>query len=397
MGRNGSGVEVRENSIRLSFTYEGEPLRRTLMLNGKAMPPTAANVKYAHRLASEIRERIRHGTFSLAEYFPASGSSAGELTVASQLDDWLKTQRIEESTRAGYESAIRFWKAAPRDKHGAPLGTLNLRQLRASQILTALAARPDLSGKTINNYTSVLRDAVQLAVTDKLLTENPVAAVKRAKHQKDPPDPFDPAERDRIIADMAARYENQIWNFVEFWFWTGLRTSEIFGLPWSRIDFAGATMVIAEANVRGIQKDRTKTNVARTVKLNSRALAALTRQKAHTFLAGGAVFTDPRYGTPWVDERAFRRSFWTPSLKRLGTRYRRPYNMRHTYATAMLMAGMNDAFCAGQMGHSVEVFHRTYAKWIDGVRDDLEMARLEGSIADSSLQSPQKLKNQKKL
>ena len=133
--------------------------------------------------------------------------------------------------------------------------------------------------------------------------------------------------------------------------------------------------------MRGVHKDRTKTNVARTVKLNSRALDALQRQRAHTQLAGGAVFNDPRMGKPWIDERAFRRSFWTPTLKRLGIRYRRPYNMRHTYATVMLMAGMNAAFCARQLGHSVEMFHRTYAKWLDGEQNDREMERLEAAIA----------------
>ena len=64
-------------------------------------------------------------------------------------------------------------------------------------------------------------------------------------------------------------------------------------------------------------------------------------------------------------------------LKRLGIRHRPPYNTRHTYATMMLMAGMTPAFCAGQMGHSVEVFLRTYAKWIPGAGDKAEMAKLE--------------------
>lgn len=71
----------------------------------------------------------------------------------------------------------------------------------------------------------------------------------------------------------------------------------------------------------------------------------------------------------------------TPALKRLGIRYRRPYDVRHTYATVMLMAGMNPAFCARQLGHSVEMFHRTYAKWLDGEQNDREMERLEASIA----------------
>jgi hypothetical protein len=36
------------------------------------------------------------------------------------------------------------------------------------------------------------------------------------------------------------------------------------------------------------------------------SLAALYRQKKHTYLVGGRIFNDPRYDQPWVDERAFR-------------------------------------------------------------------------------------------
>ena len=101
---------------------------------------------------------------------------------------------------------------------------------------------------------------------------------------------------------------------------------------------------------------------------------------AHTFLAGDHVFLDPRYSEPWYEERAFRRSYWTPALKKLGIRNRRPYNMRHTYATMLLMAGAKPGWCAKQMGHSVEIFHSTYAKWIDGQRDEHELDLVEGFI-----------------
>ena len=63
MGRKGSGVEIRESSLRLRFTFEGKRHIQTLMLNGEAMPPTAANIKYAHRLAVEIKGKIQHDTF----------------------------------------------------------------------------------------------------------------------------------------------------------------------------------------------------------------------------------------------------------------------------------------------------------------------------------------------
>jgi integrase len=192
--------------------------------------------------------------------------------------------------------------------------------------------------------------------------------------------PFTRDEGDRIVAHLASHYPGPVANLVEFWMWTGLRTSELYGLTWANVDLACGSVLISESVVQGVRKERTKTSVTRIVILNSRALAALERQRAHTQLVGGPVFQDTRYGTPWRDERAFRRSYWTPTLKLLGIRYHRPYNLRHTYATIILMAGMTSAFSAKQLGHSIEMFHSTYSKWLDGEQNDLEMQLLEQAI-----------------
>ncbi|MDR5735855.1 DUF3596 domain-containing protein [Caballeronia sp. LZ025] len=367
--------------MRMHFTVEGMRYRPTLMIDGEALAPTPANIKYANRLIIEICERIRTGTFIMREYFPDSDetTSPAELTVESWLIEWLTTLRIENSTRGGYDAAIKFWSRAPCDGKQRTLGSIPLRALKLSHILTAIASRPDLSGKTINNYVSVLRQAFTLAVTDKLLSTNLAEAVPRAKHQRQPADPFSRAESEAIIAE-AAKVDPQIHNYIEFWFWTGLRTSELNGLDWRYVDLYGDAVSIERVLVGGEEKDRTKTAEARLVRLNSRSHAALQRQRAVTGLAGGRVFQDPRYSRPWHSEEAFLRVYWSRILKRLGIRYRRPYNMRHSYATSMLMAGMTPAFCAKQLGHTVEMFLRIYAKWIDGNQNDLEMARLESAL-----------------
>jgi integrase len=218
------------------------------------------------------------------------------LAVAVELTG---TCQIEPSLEVlGYESAARFWKTTACDDKGLFLGEKALRGLKTSQIMTAIASRPDLSGKTINNYRQVLCEALELAVTDKILTENPALKVPRAKHQKEPADPFSRDEMETILADIQCKQDCQVHNFTEFWFWSGLRTSEIFGLQWNNVDPATGTMLVTEAVARGIHKDSTKTNVARTVRLNSRSLAAVQRQRQHTQIAGTSVFHDPRYGTP---------------------------------------------------------------------------------------------------
>jgi integrase len=232
----------------------------------------------------------------------------------------------------------------------------------------------------VNNYVSVLREALDLAVVDKLMPDNPVHNVPRAKHQKPPVEPFTREEAEAILADMAKHYPAQVVNFVRFKFFSGVRTGEAFGLKWASVDLAAGHVVIREGVVQGEEVDRTKTSRVRNVQLNSFARAALVAQQKETLLHKGHVFHDPRYGARWAGERAFGRSYWAPTLARLKMAYRPPYNTRHTYATMMLMAGMTPAFCAGQMGHSVEIFLTTYAKWIPGAGDKTEMAKLEQTL-----------------
>lgn len=380
MGRKGDSVEIRGDTMRISFYYEGARCRPMLKVGDEPMRPNKANLAYAKKLAIEVKAKIATGEFVMAEYFPEAGE-AGPTTVAKGLDTWLAAQRVEASTKAGYDAAANFWKQASYHDtdQQLPMGPVPLRQLKLSHILTALARRPELSGKTINNYVSVLRGALALAAHDKIIQANPADQVPSSKWQKEPPDPFTAEERDTIIAAVAARYPGQVANMVRFWMWSGLRTSELIGLRWANVDLAGGLVRVREAVVRQARKG-TKTSVIRDVRLPSPALAALTAQKAHTFLKGEEVFQDPRTGDPWPKEQPFRRVFWTPLLKALGIRYRRPYQCRHTYATTLLMAGRTPAWCAKQLGHSVEVFLRTYSKWIEGDADDREMAALEIAI-----------------
>jgi integrase len=64
-----------------------------------------------------------------------------------------------------------------------PCGDKPLRALKHSDVLQALAAHPRLAGKTVNNWVSVLREALALAVLDRLLPDNPAAVVPSAHWQ----------------------------------------------------------------------------------------------------------------------------------------------------------------------------------------------------------------------
>jgi hypothetical protein len=80
---------------------------------------------------------------------------------------------------------------------------------------------------------------------------------------------------------------------------------------------------------------------------------ALLAQKALSWLLGGYVFLDGKQQP--VNQELFRMKVWEPLLKRLGVRYRPPYQMRHTFATLAISAGENINWVARMLGHKSPV------------------------------------------
>ncbi len=80
---------------------------------------------------------------------------------------------------------------------------------------------------------------------------------------------------------------------------------------------------------------------------------ALAAQKALSWLLGDYVFLGSKQKP--VDQEIFRMKVWEPVLKRLGVRYRPPYQMRHTFATLAISAGENINWVARMLGHKSPV------------------------------------------
>ena len=96
---------------------------------------------------------------------------------------------------------------------------------------------------------------------------------------------------------------------------------------------------------------------------------------------GANVFQSLVTGQPWHDERSQREHYWIPTLKRLGIRWRRAYNARHTHATVALMAGAPAAYIASQLGNSVKMLLERYARWIPGADNGNARALLVAAMA----------------
>lgn len=379
MGTRTSGVEVRETSIRIIFSFQGKQRKETLCLDNEPLAPTPANIKYATRIAAEVRDKVRSGLFTYADYFPNSPRAQGEQagTVGDFMDRWYDQLELKPSTLSEYKRMKdKFWKPA--------IGNKMLKKVTHSDITTALKNGTWSSNRTRNNMLYMLRAVFNLAVADGLIAKNPCETIEAAAWQRKKPDPFSIVEANRIIARLHEKHHEQVANFYEFMFFSGLRTGEGLGLEWADVDMNKRIVVVRQSFVRG-KIQETKTSKERTVKLTARAFEALKRQKSWSFVGDvdGRVFHNPSTGKAWAKEQNISEPYWKPTLKALGIRYRRPYNTRATYATIGLMSGARPAYMAAQLGHSLEVFYRDYADWIADQDDDRELGKIEAQIGQS--------------
>lgn len=353
------------SSIEIDFYYQGVRCRERIKLK-----PSAANLKRAANHRGEILAAIERGEFDYRTTFPRSKQAAlfdkpkatRDSTLTDYLGEWLKA--IEPSLK---RSTWTIYARMVNHQIADNIGDIALDELQWRHVKDWLQAK-DASKKTKTNILSVLRTALDDAVDDELLDMNPLAGRKIRRGDSAPKDDeIDPFTDDERTAILAACVDPQERHLVQFAFWTGLRISELCALDWGDVDWIKGRVHVQRALTQAAKApERTKTAAGRRfVKLLPDALAALTAQKSHTFLAGAEVFQNPRTDERWTGDLVIRKRMWTRVLKRAGVRYRYPGQMRHTYASMMLTAGEPVFWVANQLGHTSPAFTmKTYARWI---------------------------------
>ncbi len=393
MGRTGSGVEIRDTSLRIKFVLNGQTIRERLQVNGKAMAPTPANVKYAERLSALVQRAIATNTFTFAEFFPDSKRAKVDPVAVHTLDylgdEWLKTRgKLTAATKDQYGTAIRFWKRE--------LGKdTPVRSLTHLKLASKIGSYPWPSAKTHNNYMIALRGIMDLEYRGADAASNPLIGIGNMVVITKLPDPFSIDERDAILADMRKHYDVRVYAYFLWMFFTGMRPEEAIALRWSDIDAKRHIARIQRVRTfKGSERDGSKTHTERDVDLMTQALQALAIMKPYTKMLtterdGDAdnaadIFQNPLTGRPWHSERSQRDTYLRPTLKRLGIRWRPSYNTRHTFATVALMTGaVPPAYIAAQLGHSVKMLLEKYARWLPANDKGTARALLSAAMAQS--------------
>jgi integrase len=348
-------------------------------------------------LAEKLRE-VSTGTFI----------DPSKLTLGHYLDRWLAAIRssLSERTAADYSEYLARYIKEPsppppvndedgEQKSRAPRGVkpdhyLSSRKLASItpidiQTLYSDLQQKGLGSRPIRMLHVILKDAFSQAVKWRMLKLNPADGVELPKKTRRKMQALD-AEQARGFLDAAKEDQHGI--VFAFALATGMRPEEYLALRWSDIDFARGTAIVTRVLCWRRQKGGgyyyapPKTDQSRrTVPLPEFLLQQLFEHKQRQVQeeqagnVGELVLVDASTTESEDQDLVFRSTTGGPLhsdnlgarnfksiLKRAGLPKIRLYDLRHTHATLLLLAGEHPKVVSERLGHaSVTITMDTYS------------------------------------
>jgi integrase len=233
-----------------------------------------------------------------------------------------------------------------------PFGHRRISHLRPAEIAAWRMAIP--AGHRFE-ATQALRQVLARAVSWGLIDMNPAKqGVDNPQRRRTEKRPFESwTELDALATELGPRYGP----LVLFAAATGLRPGEWIALEHRDVDRDARVVYVRRAYRNGrVKWPKTEASI-RAVPLQTIALAALERLAANG--RSPLVFPSPNGG--YFDLHNFRNRYWKPAQLAAGiTPLRRVYDLRHTFATFALRAGISTFDLSRYMGTSLGMIDRHY-------------------------------------
>jgi integrase len=237
------------------------------------------------------------------------------------------------------------------------------------------------SPRTTRYVHTVLRRALADAVRWDRLARNPadVANPPSAKAAKAPRPRTWTADELRAFLDSV--HGSRLYPLWLLYATTGLRRGEALGLRWRDLDLVAGTIAVATTRIavgHEIVDSTPKSGHGRAVALDPVTVAALRehrKRQAAERLALGAAYRDGAHVFAWEDGRplhpdyvskAFRDAVGPARLPRI-----RLHDLRHTWASLALQAGVSPKVVSERLGHALVSFTLdVYSHVLPGLQED---------------------------
>jgi integrase len=247
---------------------------------------------------------------------------------------------------------------------------------------------PGLAPKTVRNVHAMIHRALVDAVAWKYITDNPASNVNPPKVARTRRQVW---TTDDIQTFLASIQTDRFAALFLLELTTGIRRGQVCGLKWASVDLEAGEItvhdnrVVVGGHVRNESGGKTK-NADQTISIDRATVTALRgwkviqdRERAFfgsDYHPGGYVFTyeDGRPPHPDTIRQRFDRLAAAGGLSRITF-----HDLRHSYATAALKAGVNPKVVSDRIGHAnVGFFLETYAHVLK--KDDRQAAEQAASF-----------------
>ena len=304
---------------------------------------------------AEVKEKLKK---ALVECGKIDFTKAGQYTVGTWMDTWFENVakiKVRASSHQTYKGYI--------DNHIKPnigniplekLTTMDLQKFYRKLLTKGRIERKEsekqpkgLSAKTVRNINQVISSAMDLAVAQKIILENPTDACELPKVERKE---MLTIPTEQLEAFFKEAKETGVYEMYYIELATGLRRGELLGLKWQDIDWKNGIIKVRRqvARVDGkiVEAPLKTKNSYRAVTISQQAIEVLKQQKAKT--EDEYVFPSPNGGPISPDSV---NNMLKRVLARAGIPKVRFHDLRHTFATIALQNGVDIKTVSGMLGH----------------------------------------------
>lgn len=193
--------------------------------------------------------------------------------------------------------------------------------------------RAGKSDVTINRELAFLRNLYTMAITWGKASDNPVKKIKFAREDNDRVRYLSDEEEKRLLSECNAQLKPLVITALH----TGFRGAELLSLTWNDVDF--------DRRLITVRAGYSKNGESRSIPMNKALTGTLKAFRINTSSADFVFLSS--HGTPY---RSFRSSF-ERAVRAAGIKDFTFHDLRHTFASRLVMAGADLPTVKELMGH----------------------------------------------
>lgn len=310
---------------------------------------------YRYRTGGRDSKRVQHGGFASErdaaealerelERLRRERRVSRSLSLAELVEVYLAQHDVEQVTIEKLRWLLGKAVAVFGDR---PVGELRSEEIAGWRIALSPGYRFDA--------TQALRQVLARAAVWGMIDANPAKlGVDNPSPRRREQRPFESwAELDAVAENLSPRHRPM----VIFAAATGLRPAEWLALEWRDLELETRVVYVHRSFTKGRLKCPKTEASRRAVPLQAIALEAIERQPP----SSGSPLVFPAERGGYLDLHNFRNREWKPAQVAAGIEpLRRVYDLRHTFATFALRAGISTFDLSRYMGASLTMIDRHY-------------------------------------